>query len=220
MFTFWIPLMLPISTGQHWPKVKQTKRQNINVLVGDLQHPSFHKPLLLKNIGRKSLVPAGIRSTSPPNAFGSTDSFALDCLPRRSVSSKARVTDPEHNCSLLRECSGRGFSSKEAKLGMVFLGNSISHSLPRSPSRARHLTVSFFGWEGFATKIDYREKTGTLILTFLLEDLDYALAHVGDFIFFELVSLFSGGYQKHTALCFLFLVLKEVPHPSFGLLGS
>ena len=31
-------------------------------------------------------------------------------------------------------------------------------------------TVSFFGWEDSATKIDYRKK-GTLILTSLLEDL-------------------------------------------------
>ena len=30
--------------------------------------------------------------------------------------------------------------------------------------------ISFFGWEGSPTKIDYRKK-GTLILTSLLEDL-------------------------------------------------
>ena len=30
-----------------------------------------------------------------------------------------------------------------------------------------------FGWEGFPTKIDYRKKSGTLILTSLLEDLVY-----------------------------------------------
>ena len=36
-------------------------------------------------------------------------------------------------------------------------------------------TVSFFGWEGNPTKIDYRKK-GTLILASLLEDLqEYVL---------------------------------------------
>ena len=30
----------------------------------------------------------------------------------------------------------------------------------------------FFGWEGSATKIDYRKRVITLILTSLLEDLD------------------------------------------------
>ena len=33
------------------------------------------------------------------------------------------------------------------------------------------LTDSFFGWEGSPTKIDYRKKVGSLILSSLLEDL-------------------------------------------------
>ena len=40
----------------------------------------------------------------------------------------------------------------------------------RSPSEVPVLTVSFFG-EGSPTKIDYRKKEGTLILTSLLEGL-------------------------------------------------
>ena len=42
--------------------------------------------------------------------------------------------------------------------------------MPFSPFRL------FFGWEGSPTKIDYRKKVGTLILTSLLED-HYGLAH-------------------------------------------
>ena len=36
-----------------------------------------------------------------------------------------------------------------------------------------HLTflTNLFGWEGSPNEIDYRKKVGTLILTFLLEDL-------------------------------------------------
>ena len=59
-----------------------------------------------------------------------------------------------------------------------------------SPPAGCPLTVSF-GWEGSPTKIGYQKKKGTLIVTFLLEDLV-------DVSFFE--GTFSMGSDQGKAL--------------------
>ena len=39
----------------------------------------------------------------------------------------------------------------------------------------------FFGWEGSPTRIDQREKVGTLVLTSLLEDLVFLFGYFSEF---------------------------------------